>query len=75
MHALPHYYRQKRGQMDNNHLPDVSQCLELLRTMLTEDHIHNNVFGSVMDKETFLRDIETGILKFQKYERHTSNYI
>ena len=42
--------------------------VSLLRTMLTKDHIHNNVFGSVMDKETFLRDIESGILVFETYK-------
>ncbi|MEC5128117.1 nuclear transport factor 2 family protein [Verrucomicrobiales bacterium BCK34] len=39
-----------------------------LRTLLAEDHIHNNVFGSVMDKATFLKDIESGILEFVKYD-------
>ncbi|MDF1739129.1 MAG: nuclear transport factor 2 family protein [Verrucomicrobiales bacterium] len=39
-----------------------------LRTLLAEDHIHNNVFGSVMDKTTFLNDIESGVLEFVKYD-------
>ncbi len=40
----------------------------LLRTLLSERHIHNNVFGSRMDKEAFLRDIEDGTLEFLSYE-------
>ncbi len=40
----------------------------LLKELLAEDHVHNNVFGSVMDKDTFLKDIESGILEFVKYE-------
>lgn len=42
--------------------------IESLRAMLAENHIHNNVFGSKLDKETFLQDIETGILEFLRYE-------
>ena len=42
--------------------------IESLRAMLAENHIHNNVFGSKLDKETFLKDIETGILEFLRYE-------
>ena len=44
-----------------------NEDVPLLRTMLTEDHVHNNVFGSVMNKETFLRDIESGTLVFESY--------
>jgi len=42
--------------------------IALLKDLLAEDHIHNNVFGSVMDKDTFLKDIESGILEFVKYD-------
>ena len=42
--------------------------IALLKELLAEDHVHNNVFGSVMDKSTFLKDIESGILEFISYE-------
>lgn len=40
----------------------------LLREMLADDHVHNNVFGSALSKEAFLGDIESGILVFESYE-------
>ena len=39
-----------------------------LRSLLSERHVHNNVFGSQLDKESFLKDIESGILQFLRYE-------
>lgn len=38
-----------------------------LRRMLSDQHVHNNVFGMPLDKDTFLRDIESGVLKFDAY--------
>lgn len=53
----------------NSQLTEAYQNEDIprLRKLLTDDHIHNNVFGSVMNKETFLRDIESGILVFESY--------
>ena len=45
-----------------------NEDIATLKEMLAEDHVHNNVFGSVMDKATFLGDIENGILEFESYE-------
>lgn len=39
-----------------------------LRRMLSDQHVHNNVFGMPLDKDTFLRDIESGVLKFTAYD-------
>lgn len=39
-----------------------------LRHMLSDQHVHNNVFGMPLDKDTFLRDIESGVLKFEAYD-------
>ena len=39
-----------------------------LRGMLSEQHVHNNVFGMQLDKDTFLKDIESGVLKFDAYD-------
>ncbi len=39
-----------------------------LRAMLSDQHVHNNVFGMPLDKDTFLRDIESGVLKFDAYD-------
>lgn len=44
-----------------------SENVALLRELLTEDHVHNNVFGVALDKNTFLTDIEKGILEFEFY--------
>lgn len=38
-----------------------------LRRMLADQHVHNNVFGMPLDKDTFLKDIESGVLKFDAY--------
>lgn len=38
-----------------------------LRRMLSDQHVHNNVFGMPLDKDTFLKDIESGVLKFDAY--------
>ncbi|NRB74145.1 MAG: nuclear transport factor 2 family protein [Verrucomicrobiales bacterium] len=42
--------------------------METLRSLLAKEHVHNNVFGSKLDKETFLKDIESGVLEFLRYE-------
>tara|TARA_R110002096_G_scaffold161339_5_gene327868 strand:+ start:504 stop:989 length:486 start_codon:yes stop_codon:yes gene_type:complete len=42
--------------------------IKTLRSLLAENHIHNNVFGSQLDRDTFLADIESGILEFLRYE-------
>lgn len=39
----------------------------LLRELLSERHIHNNVFGTRLTKDEFLKDIESGVLVFQSY--------
>ena len=39
-----------------------------LRVMLSDAHIHNNVFGSRLTKEAFLKDIESGVLEFVSYK-------
>jgi len=41
--------------------------IPLLRDLLSDHHIHNNVFGFRMTKDEFLKDIESGILKFESY--------
>ena len=38
-----------------------------LRQLLSDTHLHNNVFGSRLTKEEFLKDIESGVLKFVSY--------
>ena len=43
----------------------------LLRELLADAHIHNNVFGARLDRDAFLRDIELGILEFVSYETPT----
>lgn len=44
-----------------------SENVGLLREMLTEDHVHNNVFGMALGRDAFLNDIEKGVLKFEYY--------
>ena len=39
-----------------------------LEAMLAPEHIHNNVFGMALDKDTFLQDIRSGTLVFSRYE-------
>jgi|GEM_PF-3576164 len=39
-----------------------------LRSLLAENHVHNNVFGTSLDRDTFLADIESGVLEFLRYE-------
>lgn len=53
----------------NDKLTDAYQRedVALLRELLSDDHIHNNVFGSRMTKDEFLKDIESGVLKFKSY--------
>lgn len=45
-----------------------NEDIETLKQLLAKDHVHNNVFGFQMDKATFLKDIESGILEFVSYE-------
>ncbi|MCG8420924.1 MAG: nuclear transport factor 2 family protein [Proteobacteria bacterium] len=42
--------------------------VDTLEAMLAPDHIHNNVFGMRMDKDTFLADIHSGVLVFERYD-------
>ena len=44
-----------------------SEDIDLLQELLTDDHIHNNVFGSSLSKEVFLGDIADGTLVFTSY--------
>ena len=46
-----------------------------LRELLSDAHVHNNVFGTVMDKNTFLADIESGILEFVSYETPSIRWV
>ena len=39
-----------------------------LRQLLANAHIHNNVFGSKLTKDEFLKDIESGVLEFVSYD-------
>jgi hypothetical protein len=49
----------------------LSEDVPTLRGLLSESHVHNNVFGMALDKETFLRDIESGELEFTAYDTPT----
>ena len=57
-------------QAFNDKLTDAyeREDIAMLREMLSDDHVHNNVFGSRMTKDEFLRDIESGVLVFESYE-------
>ncbi|MEM7010036.1 MAG: nuclear transport factor 2 family protein [Verrucomicrobiota bacterium] len=46
----------------------ASEDVEALRGMLSDQHVHNNVFGVALTKDQFLSDIETGVLEFISYE-------
>lgn len=46
----------------------LNEDVPTLRSMLSKEHVHNNVFGMPLDKETFLKDIESGILEFEAYD-------
>ncbi len=39
----------------------------MLKDLLADAHVHNNVFGSRMDRDTFLADIASGTLEFVSY--------
>ena len=54
----------------NDKLTDAyeREDIPLLRELLSDDHIHNNVFGSRLDKDEFLKDIESGVLVFESYK-------
>ena len=56
----------------NKRLTDAyeREDVPLLRKLLSERHVHNNVFGHRMTKEEFLADIESGTLVFESYETH-----
>ena len=44
-----------------------NERVDVLRKMLDDAHVHNNVFGKALTKEAFLHDIESGILEFKSY--------
>ena len=46
-----------------------------LRQFLSDAHIHNNVFGSRLTKDEFLKDIESGVLKFASYKTPSIEWI
>lgn len=54
----------------NQRLTDayLHEDVPTLRSMLSDDHVHNNVFGMPLDKDTFLKDIESEVLKFEAYD-------
>ncbi len=54
----------------NDKLTDAyeREDIPLLRELLSDDHIHNNVFGSRLNKDEFLKDIESGVLVFESYK-------
>ncbi|MFC7338951.1 nuclear transport factor 2 family protein [Haloferula chungangensis] len=54
----------------NDKLTDAyeREDIALLRELLSEDHIHNNVFVSRLTKDEFLKDIESGVLIFESYQ-------
>lgn len=54
----------------NKQLTDayLREDVKLLREMLDEQHVHNNVFGVPLTKDQFLKDIESGVLQFEEYE-------
>lgn len=54
----------------NQELADayVAADTNRLDQLLSQGHIHNNIFGSSMDKNTFLKDIQSGELKFISYD-------
>lgn len=57
----------------NQRLTDayLHEDVPTLRRMLSDQHVHNNVFGMPLDKDAFLRDIESGVLKFDTYDTPT----
>jgi len=54
----------------NKQLTDAYQRndAEAVNAMLSDDHVHINVFGWAMSKDVFLRDIRDGTLVFSRYE-------
>jgi hypothetical protein len=54
----------------NQRLTDayLTEDVTALRSMLSDQHVHNNVFGIPLDKDTFLEDIESGVLEFEAYD-------
>lgn len=54
----------------NRRLTDAyeREDVDLLRQLLSDRHVHNNVFGHRMSKEEFLADIESGTLIFESYK-------
>lgn len=45
-----------------------------LQDRLSAAHVHNNVFGSRLDRDTFLRDIQNGTLEFLSYTTPTIDW-
>lgn len=66
----PSELREVALQALNDRLVDAyeREDVPLLRTLLSERHIHNNVFGSRMTRDQFLGDIADGTLEFISYE-------
>lgn len=46
----------------------ADEDIDTLRQLLSDRHVHNNVFGVALTKDQFLNDIETGVLEFISYE-------
>ena len=44
-----------------------AEDIATLDALLADSHVHNNVFGTVLDKDTFLEDIRSGVLQFETY--------
>lgn len=47
----------------------------MLEKLLTDDHIHNNVFGMKQDKKALIDDIRSGTLVFQAYDVTSSQWV
>lgn len=46
-----------------------------LEKLLSDDHIHNNVFGMQQDKKALLDDMRSGTLVFQAYDVSSSKWV
>lgn len=46
-----------------------------LEKLLSDDHIHNNVFGMTQDRKALLDDIRSGTLVFQAYDVTASQWV
>ncbi|WP_169796493.1 nuclear transport factor 2 family protein [Chondromyces crocatus] len=52
----------------------ASNDVATLEQLVAPDHIHNNVFGMLQDKEALLGDIRSGTLRFQSYDITSSRW-